>query len=37
MPVYQDIVLICSECGYREVRHIGDVRPVPNELKPCPK
>ena len=37
MPVYQDILFICSECGYREVRRIGDVRPDPNELKPCPK
>ncbi len=37
MPVYQNLLFICNECGYREVRCISDVRPDPNELKPCPK
>ena len=37
MPVYQNLLFICNECGYQEVRCISDVRPDPNELKPCPK
>ena len=37
MPIIQRVVFVCSECGRKEVRQIGDVRPDPNEFKPCPK
>ncbi len=37
MPTFQNIVFKCKECGYKELRQIGDVRPDKNELKPCPK
>ena len=37
MPISQQIVFICNECNFKEKRIIGDNRPDPNELKPCPK
>ena len=35
--ISQKFVFKCENCGYEEVRAIGDVRPDINELKPCPK
>ena len=37
MPISRYVVFVCTKCGYKEVRRIGDVRPDLNELKPCPK
>lgn len=37
MPIARTIVFECQNCGYKEKRTIGDVRPDPQELKPCPK
>jgi Zn ribbon nucleic-acid-binding protein len=37
VPISQRKVFKCSECGYREVRMVGDVLPSKSTLKPCPK
>ena len=37
MPISRKVLFECQNCGYTETRTIGDVRPDPAELKPCPK
>ena len=37
MPINRRVMFVCENCGYKEVRTIGDVRPDLRELKPCPK
>ena len=36
MPISRKVLFKCIECGYREYRMIGDVRPDMKSLKPCP-
>lgn len=37
MPVSSNVLFECQQCGYKEMRTLGDVRPDLNELKPCPR
>ncbi len=37
MPVAQKILFVCSKCGFKSYRTVGDQFPDPNDLKPCPK
>ena len=37
MPIATQQLFGCTRCGFKSYRTIGDVRPDPNELKPCPK
>ena len=36
MPRPMDIMFKCENCGYKEIRTIGDRSPDLEELRPCP-